>query len=73
MLSSAQQEIVGEMKLLVIDYDKEKNYTYKYSLDNGKTWTDASVKEVLENVSGNVIALVLEDGNYKMSSTYYIK
>ena len=60
---------------LTITYptDKEKNYTYKYSLDNGKTWTDASVKEVLENVSGNVIALVLEDGNYKMSSTYYIK
>lgn len=52
---------------------KEKNYTYKYSLDNGKTWEDASVKETLENVSGNVIALVLEDGNYKMSSTYYIK
>lgn len=60
---------------LTITYptDKEKNYTYKYSLDNGKTWTDASVKEVLENVSGNIIALVLEDGNYKMSSTYYIK
>ena len=60
---------------LTITYptDKEKNYTYKYSWDNGKTWTDASVKEVLENVSGNVIALVLEDGNYKMSSTYYIK
>lgn len=60
---------------LTITYptDKEKNYTYKYSLDNGKTWTDASVKEVLENVSGNVIALVLEDGNYKLSSTYYIK
>lgn len=60
---------------LIITYptDKEKNYTYKYSLDNGKTWKDASRKEVLENVSGNVIALVLEDGNYKMSSTYYIK
>lgn len=60
---------------LTITYptDKEKNYTYMYSLDNGKTWKDASRKEILENVSGNVIALVLEDGNYKMSSTYYIK
>ena len=60
---------------LTITYpmDKEKNYTYMYSLDNGKTWKDASVKEILEKASGNVIALVLEDGNYKMSSTYYIK
>lgn len=62
-------------KNLTIIYptDKEKNYTYMYSLDNGKTWKEASSKETLENVSGNVIALVLENGNYKMSSTYYIK
>lgn len=60
---------------LTINYptDKEKNYTYKYSLDNGETWKDASKKEILENIHGNVIALVLDDGNYKMSSTYYIK
>lgn len=60
---------------LTITYpiDKEKNYTYMYSLDNGKTWKEAKNKEVLSNVSGNVIALVLENGNYKMSSTYYIK
>ena len=60
---------------LTINYptDKEKNYTYKYSLDNGETWKNASKKEILENIHGNVIALVLDDGNYKMSSTYYIK
>ena len=29
-------------------------------------------KEILE-VKGNVTALVLQNGNYKMSSTYYVK
>lgn len=60
---------------LLIKYpkDSKKNYTYKYSLDNGQTWLDASDTENLDVKSGNVIALVLEDGNYKMSSTYYIK
>ena len=57
---------------LSIKYPSSKNYTYKYSLDNGKTWIDALGKETLE-VKGNVIALVLENGNYKMSSTYYVK
>lgn len=57
---------------LSIKYPSSKNYTYKYSLDNGKTWIDALEKENLE-VKGNVIALVLENGNYKMSSTYYVK
>lgn len=53
--------------------DSKKNYTYKYSLDNGATWTDASATESLDVKSGNVIALVLEDDNYKMSSTYYVE
>lgn len=60
---------------LTIEYpsDNKKNYTYKYSLDNGKTWLDASIEQKVDIKSGNVIALVLEDNNYKMSSTYYIK
>ena len=57
---------------LTIKFPEGENYTYKYSLDDGKTWNDASKEEVL-NVSGNVIALVLDDGVYKMSSTYYRK
>lgn len=57
---------------LVIKYPSGDNYTYKYSLDGGNTWKDASVEETLD-VRGNVIALVLDDGNYKMSSTYYKK
>ncbi len=57
---------------LTIKFPEGENYTYKYSLDDGKTWNDASKEEVL-NISGNVIALVLDDGVYKMSSTYYRK
>lgn len=53
--------------------NSKKNYTYKYSIDNGITWIDALDTEVLDVESGNVIALVLENGNYKMSSTYYVK
>lgn len=56
---------------LIIEYPDGDNYSYKYSFD-GINWTDASKKEVLD-VSGNVIALVLEDGEYRMSSTYYRK
>ena len=44
-----------------------------YSLDNGDTWLEANSLETLDIKKGNVIALVLEDGEYKMSSTYYIK
>lgn len=58
---------------LIIKYPTGKKYTYKYSLDSGKTWIDASNTEILNVKSGNVIALVLEDGKYKMSNTYYIK
>ena len=60
---------------LIINYTdiEKKNYTYMYSLDNGQTWKEASVKETLNVTSGNVIALVLENGNYNMSSTYFIK
>lgn len=60
---------------LIINYpvSEKKNYTYMYSLDNGQTWKEASVKETLNVTSGNVIALVLENGNYNMSSTYFIK
>lgn len=57
---------------LVIEYPSGDGYSYKYSLDGGVTWRDASIKESLD-VSGNVIALVLENGKYKMSSTYYKK
>ena len=57
---------------LTIKFPEGENYTYKYSLDDGKTWNDTSKEEVL-NISGNVIALVLDDGVYKMSSTYYRK
>ena len=60
---------------LIIKYpsDNKKNYTYKYSLDNGQTWLDASIKQKVDIKNGNVIALVLEDNKFKMSSTYYIK
>ena len=60
---------------LIIKYpsDTKKNYTYKYSLDNGQTWLDASIKQKVDIKNGNVIALVLEDNKFKMSSTYYIK
>ena len=60
---------------LIIKYpvNSKKNYTYKYSLDNGITWLNASSEEVLNVKSGNVIALVLENDKYIMSSTYYIK
>lgn len=55
---------------LVIKFPEGDNYTYKYSLDDGKTWNEAANEEKL-NVSGNVMALVLDNGEYKMSSTYY--
>lgn len=58
---------------LTINYPINENYTYMYSLDNGETWQEASSQEILNIESGNVIALVLEDGNYVMSSTYYLK
>ncbi len=57
---------------LVIEYPTGDNYTYKYSLDGGITWKDASLEEKI-NAKGNIIALVLEDGKYKMSSTFYKK
>lgn len=60
-------------KQLTIKYPNSKNYTYMYSLDNGDTWLEANSSETLDIKRGNVIALVLEDGEYKMSSTYYIK
>ena len=60
---------------LIIKYpiNSKKNYTYKYSLDNGITWLNATSEEVLNVKSGNVIALVLNNDKYIMSSTYYIK
>lgn len=57
---------------LIINYPSGDNYTYMYSLDNGVHFKEASISESLD-VSGNVIALVLENGKYKMSSTYYKK
>ena len=57
---------------LIINYPSGDNYTYMYSLDNGKSFKEASISESLD-VSGNVIALVLENGKYKLSSTYYKK
>lgn len=60
---------------LTIKYpiNSKKNYTYMYSLDNGVSFKEASSDEAIDIKSGNVIALVLEDNNYVMSSTYYIK
>ena len=60
---------------LIIKYpiNSKKNYTYKYSLDNGITWLNATSEEVLNVKSGNIIALVLDNDKYIMSSTYYIK
>lgn len=57
---------------VMIKYPKGEGFSYKYSLDDGKSWKDASITESLD-VSGNVIALVLENGEYKMSKTYYKK
>lgn len=57
---------------LKIKYPAGEGFTYKYSLDGGQTWKDASDIESLD-VSGNVIALVLKNGEYKMSKTYYKK
>ena len=58
---------------IIYPTDSNKNYTYKYSLDGGQTWQDASAKEVLNVKDGNVIAIVLDNNSYKMSSTYYIE
>lgn len=58
---------------LTIKYPENKNYTYKYSLDNGKTFIDANKVETLNLDKGNVIALVMENEKYVMSETYLIK
>ena len=58
---------------LTIKYPENKNYTYKYSLDNGKTFIDANQVETLNIDKGNVIALVMENDKYVMSETYLIK
>lgn len=48
------------------------DYNYRYSLDNGNTWQEASITQQVSVSEGNVLALVLEGNNYKMSSTYYV-
>ncbi len=58
---------------LKINFPKDKNYTYMYSLDGGKTFTETSDEVFIGKVKGNVIALVLADDNYVMSETYYVK
>ena len=47
------------------------NYTYMYSLDGGKSFKEASLKEKVDFKKGSLIALVLENGKYKISATYY--
>lgn len=59
---------------LTINYpsSKDKNYTYKYSLDGGLTFKDTSAKTEIPINEGSVIATVYEDNDYIMSNSYYI-
>ena len=64
-------DINEENNKLVIsfpDSPKGKNYTYKYSLDNGNTWLNAKKRTKID--INNVIAVVFEGDNYVMSMSY---
>ena len=52
----------------MIKYPKGEGFSYKYSLDDGKSWKDASITESLD-VSGNVIATCF----WKMESIKCLK
>ncbi len=52
--------------------NKDKTYTYKYSLDGGQTFKDASQITKLNINEGSVIATVYENNNYVMSNSYYV-
>ncbi len=55
---------------LTINYPNKENYTYKYSLDGGLTWNDATKTTTIDFANGNAIASVYSNGKYIMSNSF---
>ena len=65
----------SKTKTVTIHYpERELNYIYEYSLDNGETWevleSPYTTKEILFTDNGNVIARIL-DGTNEVSGSLY--
>ena len=57
---------------LIIDFPKNSSYTYKYSIDGGKTFIDCQNSKTLDINKGSVIATVWKENELITSNTYYI-